>query len=132
MHAHRPAALAQADRRNQTAEAGAHDLRMAGLHDSARQRHAFDLAAVAEPKLHRPGGACGRVDQEKFTIDRSISAMCEMSASTTCTRTTRSSDEPADSMCRMFDNVMRTCSAIGPWLRSPVCGSTGTMPDKKM
>src|SRR5262249_48340981 len=56
-----------------------------------------------------------------------------MSASTTCTRTTRSRDEPADSsMCCMLDSVMRTCSAIGPRLRSPVCGSTGTMPDKKM
>jgi putative tryptophan/tyrosine transport system substrate-binding protein len=47
-------------------------------------------------------------------------------------RTTRSSDEPADSsMCCMLDSVMRTCSAIGPWLRSPGCGSTGTIPDKK-
>src|SRR5215472_17687853 len=35
---------------------------------SACQRHALDLAAIAEPKLHRPRRACRRVNRKKFTI----------------------------------------------------------------
>src|SRR5262249_51990896 len=39
-----------------------------GAHPPARQCHALDLAAVAEPKLHRPRRACRRVNRKKFTI----------------------------------------------------------------
>ena len=59
--------------------------------------------------------------------------MSPMSASTTWMRTTRSSEEPADSsIWRMLPSVMRTCAPIGPWKRSPVAGSIGPMPDRKM
>src|SRR5262249_49234254 len=58
--------------------------------------------------------------------------MSARSASTTCTRTTRSRDEPADSsMCCILESVVRIWSAIGPWLRSPVSGSIGPIPDRK-
>jgi hypothetical protein len=53
MHAHRPAALAKADRRNQAAEAGADDLRMAGLHGSARRRHYMHADDVLKRRIRR-------------------------------------------------------------------------------
>src|SRR5215471_2255713 len=59
----------------------------------------------------RAGGSTGK--NSRYT--RSISAICEISARTTCTRTTRSSDDPADSnICCMLESVVRICSAIGP------------------
>jgi hypothetical protein len=64
---------------------------------NTRQRHALDPAAVAEAQLHGPGGARRRIDWEEFALHAIHSARFEMSASTTCTRTTRSSEEPADS-----------------------------------
>src|SRR5205823_6364968 len=61
---------------------------------------------------------------EKFTIHPIHFRHVQDVSQHTCTRRMRSSDEPTDSsMCRILDNVTRTCSAIGPWLRSPVCGS---------
>src|SRR5215469_12693182 len=49
------------------------------------------------------------------------------------TLTTRSRADPADSsMWDMFRSVCWICSAIGPRLRSPVAGSTGPMPDRKI
>src|SRR3990172_12977761 len=36
---------------------------------SVHERHALDLAAVSEPKLHRPRSARRRIDGEEFAID---------------------------------------------------------------
>src|SRR5262245_58104654 len=77
----------------------------------------------------RAGGSIGK--NSRYT--RSTSGMSARSASTTCTRTTRSRDEPADSsMCCILESVVRICSAIGPCLRSPVSGSIGPVPDRNM
>src|SRR5919201_571674 len=77
----------------------------------------------------RAGGSIGK--NSRYT--RSISGMSARLASTTCTRTTRSSDEPADSsMCCILASVVRICSAIAPWLRSSVSGSIGPIPDRNM
>src|SRR6187551_3801330 len=60
MHAHGPAPLGQRDGGNEAAEAGADDLRMAGLHREASDFHGAMVTPGRKKEKRPPAGSCRR------------------------------------------------------------------------